>query len=48
MSQSLDEMHAKAAEVIRKAKTALEAQDERLCRQLLREVCFSTTEYVTK
>jgi hypothetical protein len=44
----LNEMREVLQAVIRKAETGLKVTDERHCQQLLREICYTTAEYVTK
>lgn len=45
---SLDEMHVVLVRIRELAEIGLQVQDERYCRQLLAEICLSTSEYVTK
>ena len=45
---NLEEMHRLLARIRELAEIGLHVQDERHCRQLLAEICLSTSEYVTK
>lgn len=46
--ESMEEMREVLQSVIRKAETGLQVKDPRHRRQLLREICYATAEYVTK
>lgn len=45
---NLEEMHALINRIRELAEIGLRVQDERHCRQLLAEICLSTSEYVLK
>lgn len=45
---NLEDMHALLARIRELAEVGLQVQDPRHCRQLLSEICLSTSEYVLK